>query len=208
MGKNTIPYQTLNISLLELNEGQLAGLPKNPRWIKDERYNALKKSIEDAPELLEARTLLVYPLENGHYVVIGGNMRLRACRELGFKELPCYVFKQETPVEKLREYTIKDNVEFGNVDWDLIANEWDTGDVQDWGQDISFLGEKLPDEAYDFSDDNVDNAKKVEKVDRNLCKCPICGHIANKKEFAYENISVSTGDEQVSSPQDTEADEA
>jgi len=137
---NNIPYQTLDISLLELNSGQLEGLPKNPRWIKDERYEALKKSIEDAPELLEARTLLVYPLQNGHYVVIGGNMRLRACRELGFKELPCYVFKQDTPVEKLCEYTIKDNVAFGNIDWELIANEWDTGDVQDWGLDCSFLG--------------------------------------------------------------------
>lgn len=138
---DNIPYQTLDISLLELNSGQLEGLPKNPRWIKDERYNALKKSIEDAPELLEARTLLVYPLQNGHYVVIGGNMRLRACRELGFKELPCYVFKQDTPVEKLCEYTIKDNVAFGNIDWELIANEWDTGDVQDWGQDCSFLND-------------------------------------------------------------------
>ena len=138
---NNIPYQTLDISLLELNSGQLEGLPKNPRWIKDERYEALKKSIEDAPELLEARTLLVYPLQNGHYVVIGGNMRLRACRELGFKELPCYVFKQDTPVEKLCEYTIKDNVAFGNIDWELIANEWDTGDVQDWGLDCSFLND-------------------------------------------------------------------
>ena len=64
----------------------------------------------------------------------------RICRELGFKELPCYVFKQDTPVEKLCEYTIKDNVAFGNIDWELIANEWDTGDVQDWGLDCSFLG--------------------------------------------------------------------
>lgn len=122
------PYQNIDVSLLELNEGQLEGLPKNPRFIKTHRYDALKKSIEDAPELLEARTLLVYPLENGHYIVIGGNMRLRACKELGFKELPCYVFKQETPVEKLAEYVIKDNVAFGDVDWNLIANEWDTGD--------------------------------------------------------------------------------
>lgn len=142
------PYQSINISLLELNKGQLEGLPKNPRWIKDERYDALKKSIQDAPELLEARTLLVYPLDNGHFVVIGGNMRLRACKELGFKELPCYVFKRETPVEKLAEYTIKDNVAFGNIDWELIANEWDTELVQDWGLDCSFLN--------DGDDTNID----------------------------------------------------
>lgn len=133
MSKTKIPYQTIDISLLELNEGQLEGLPKNPRFIKDERYIALKKSIEDAPELLEARTLLVYPMGNGHYIVIGGNMRLRACRELGFKELPCYVFPEETSVEKLKEYTIKDNVAFGSTYWDSIANEWDADIVQDWG---------------------------------------------------------------------------
>ena len=139
-----IPYQTIDISLLELNEGQLPGLPKNPRWIKDERYAALKKSIEDAPEMLEARTLLVYPLDNGHYIVIGGNMRLRACRELGLKELPCYVFKKDTPVKKLQEYTIKDNVEFGNVDWELIANEWDTGDLADWGRTSASWAKSCP----------------------------------------------------------------
>lgn len=128
-------YQIIKISLLTENVGQVEGLPRNPRWIKDERYMALKKSIEDAPEFLEARMLLVYP-HDGKYIVIAGNMRLKACKELGFKELPCYVFKEDTPVEKLREYTIKDNVEFGNIDWDCLANEWDTQELHDWGVDV------------------------------------------------------------------------
>ena len=134
-------YQLIPIDKLELNTGQLEGLPKNPRYIKDERYDALKKSISDAPELLEARMLLVYPLDNGHFITLGGNMRLRVCRELGYKDLPCFVFKKETPVEKLKEYVIKDNVEFGNIDWELLAgDDWDVGELGDWGLDTSFLG--------------------------------------------------------------------
>ena len=74
-----LEQKNLDISLLEVNKGQLYGLPKNPRFIKDDRYLALKKSIEEAPEMLSIREIVVYPLDNGHYVVIGGNMRLRAC---------------------------------------------------------------------------------------------------------------------------------
>lgn len=159
----TLPYQTIDVGLLELNTGQLEGLPKNPRFIKSERYTALKKSIEDAPELLEARTLLVYPLDNGHYIVIGGNMRLRACTELGFKELPCYVFPKETPVEKLSEYIIKDNVAFGDVDWNLIANEWDTGDLEDWGMKLPSFLEGGDFELGDFFDKEKEEEQKAEK---------------------------------------------
>ena len=132
-------YQIIKIDQLELNNGQLEGLAKNPRFIKDERFAALKKSIEDAPELLDARTLLVYPLGNGKYITIAGNMRLRACRELGYKDIPCYVFPKETTVEKLREYTIKDNIAFGSTDWDALANEWEVADLKDWGMECDFL---------------------------------------------------------------------
>ena len=118
-----LEQKNLDISLLEVNKGQLYGLPKNPRFIKDDRYLALKKSIEEAPEMLSIREIVVYPLENGHYVVIGGNMRLRACQEIGYNELPCKILPLETPVAKLREYTIKDNIAFGSNDWDVIAND-------------------------------------------------------------------------------------
>ena len=135
-------YQLLPIGKLQLNNGQLEGLPKNPRYIKDDEYEKLKRSIQASPEFLEARMLLVYPLDNGNFVTIAGNMRLRACRELGFKELPCYVFKKDTPVEKLREYTIKDNANFGNWDYDILANEsWsdDLDLLSEWGAPIDFL---------------------------------------------------------------------
>jgi len=124
--------QEIKISKLEVNKGQVEGLPKNPRFIRDERYKALVKSIEDAPEMLKLRELLV--VEHGSkFVVIGGNMRLRACKELGMETVPCKVLPADTPVAKLREYAIKDNNGFGEDDWDILANEWDAEELEDWG---------------------------------------------------------------------------
>lgn len=127
--------KTIKIADLEVNRGQIDGLPKNPRTIKDERFKALKKSIEDAPEMLALRELLVYP-HNGKYVVIGGNMRLKACKDLGYKELPCKVIDENTPVEKLREYTIKDNIGFGTDDWGALFEDWNTEELTDWGMEF------------------------------------------------------------------------
>lgn len=124
--------KNLKIADLEVNNGQIEGLPKNPRFIKDNRFKALVKSIEDAPEMLDYRTLLVVPHDK-KYVIVAGNMRFRACKELGYKELPCYVLPEETPAEKLREYAMKDNQGYGDNDWDLIANEWDSDELKEWG---------------------------------------------------------------------------
>lgn len=129
--------ETRNIAItkLEGNVGQIDGLPPNPRFIRKHRFEALVKSISDAPEMLSLRELLVYPHKK-KFVVIGGNMRLKACRQLGYKEIPCKVLPAETPPEKLREYASKDNNPFGENDWDIIANEWDTGELEDWGMEL------------------------------------------------------------------------
>ena len=127
--------KTIKIKDLATNDGQIDGLPKNPRQIRDHRYEKLKKSIEDAPEMLQLRELLVYP-HGGKFVIIGGNMRYRACKEIGYKELPCKVLDAETPVEKLRQYAIKDNENFGEYDWDEVANSWDTAELEDWGVEL------------------------------------------------------------------------
>ena len=156
-----LEQKNLDISLLEVNKGQLYGLPKNPRFIKDDRYLALKKSIEEAPEMLSIREIVVYPLENGHYVAIGGNMRLRACQEIGYKELPCKILPLETPVAKLREYTIKDNIAFGSNDWDVIANEWDTEELSEWGME-------LPDFAVDDTPIEPEENKDETQYSRNI----------------------------------------
>ncbi len=122
----------LPISKVETNHGQVEGLPKNPRVLRDEQFKKLKKSIEDNPEMLTYRELLVYP-HNGKYVVIGGNMRLRVLQDLGEKLVPCKIIPEDTPVEKLKAYTIKDNVSGGEWDWDDLANEWDAAELDDWG---------------------------------------------------------------------------
>ena len=148
-------------------EGQLKGLGKNPRYIKEGEFEKLKKSISDSPEFLEARPLLAYPLDNGNYIVIAGNMRLRAARELDFKEIPCYIFDKKTPIKKLKEYTIKDNVEFGSTDWDELANgEWEIDDLQNWGVDCSFLQHDDAESLDDFFEEvESGEAKKEKKIE-------------------------------------------
>lgn len=127
--------QEIKISKLEVNKGQIEGLPKNPRFIRDDRYKALVKSIEDAPEMMWLRELIV--VEHGNkFVVVGGNMRFRACKELGWKSVPSKVLPADTPPKKLREYARKDNIAFGEDDWDLTANEWDAEELQDWGMEL------------------------------------------------------------------------
>ena len=127
--------QMIHTSLLRCNEGQLEGLPSNPRYIKDEKFELLKRSLQESPEMLHLRELLVYP-HGDTYIVIGGNMRLRAAQDLGIEELPCKVLPPYTTVEKLREYTIKDNNGYGEDDWDKLANEWDEMPLADWGVDM------------------------------------------------------------------------
>lgn len=127
--------QRIKISKLVPNTGQIDGLPANPRFIKDEKFLKLVKSVKDDPEMLDLRELIVYPLGK-QFVVIGGNMRLRAMKEAGFTEAPCKVLDKDTPADKLRAYTAKDNVGFGEWNWDDLANEWDAEELSDWGLDL------------------------------------------------------------------------
>lgn len=127
--------QNIPVTLLQCNEGQIEGLPRNPRFIKDDRFKKLVKSLEDDPEMLDLRELIVYP-HGKKYVVIGGNMRLRAGKELGFETMPCKILPADTPIEKLKAYVIKDNNAFGNDDFDLLANEWDAEFLEECGFDF------------------------------------------------------------------------
>ena len=144
-------HQKIALSRLELNDGQLSGLPKNPRYIRDTKFEALVESIRTSPEFLDARPLIVYPMENGNYIVLCGNMRLRACRELNLSDVPCYVLPKNTTTEKLREYTIKDNMSYGDIDWDSIANDWDMEELKEWDFE---LPDWTAEETGDFPDGN------------------------------------------------------
>lgn len=139
--KNLPPIDPSKLTMLpmteiELNEGQLEGLPANPRTIRKKKFDKLKANIKEYPEMLAWRSLLVYPLDNGHYIIIGGNMRFRAMQELAHTEAPVFIIPKETPVERLQAYTILDNNGFGEWDWDLLANEWPEDMLDDFGLDI------------------------------------------------------------------------
>lgn len=117
---------------LEQNKGQVEGLPSNPREWGRKELDDLVRSIRETPELLEARGLIVWPYE-GKYIILGGNMRFSALREMNEVDAPCYVMPEDTPLEKLREIVIKDNGSFGSWDYDMLANEWDDLPLADWG---------------------------------------------------------------------------
>jgi len=105
--------------------------PNNPRFIKDDKFKKLVRSIKEFPEMLELRPIVV----DKDNIVLGGNMRLRACKEAGLKEVHIVKADQLTE-EQQREFIIKDNVGFGEWDWDNLANEWDTEKLEDWGLDL------------------------------------------------------------------------
>ena len=108
---------------------------KNPRVIKDDKFKKLVKSIQEFPEMLEKRPLVCYTDVDGKYVVLGGNMRLKASQEIGLKELPI-VLADDWTQEQRDEFLIKDNVGFGEWDWDQLANEWNAEKLDEWGLDI------------------------------------------------------------------------
>jgi len=108
---------------------------KNPRTIKDEKFKKLVKSIQEFPDMLNKRPLIVFTDVDGKYVVLGGNMRLKACKEIGLKEIPV-ILADEWTEEQKAEFLIKDNVGFGEWDWDILTDEWDTNKLEDWGLDL------------------------------------------------------------------------
>jgi len=107
--------------------------PTNPRIIKDDKFKKLTKSIQEFPEMLELRPIVV----DSNMVVLGGNMRLKACIAAGLKEVPIIVADNLTEQQQA-EFIIKDNVGFGEWDWDLLANQWDVEALEDWGLELPF----------------------------------------------------------------------
>ena len=105
--------------------------PNNPRSINKDKFAKLVKSIEEFPRMLELRPIVL----NKDNIVLGGNMRLKACKQIGLSEVPV-VYADDLTEEEQRQFIIKDNVGFGDWDWELLANEWDVSDLNDWGLDL------------------------------------------------------------------------
>lgn len=131
---------------------QIRPNPDNPRVIKDGKFQKLVKSITELPQMLELRPVVV----NRDMIVLGGNMRLKACEAAGLTEVPVIFAENLTP-EQEREFIIKDNSSFGEWDWDLLANEWDVEQLQDWGMDIG---------GFDLSPNDFDESFELPDGDK------------------------------------------
>jgi hypothetical protein len=135
---------------MKIKISEIKANSKNPRIIKDDKFKKLVQSIREFPEMLEKRPLVCFTDIDGKYVVLGGNMRLKASIEVGLKELPI-VLADDWTQEQRDEFLIKDNVGFGEWDWDQLANEWDADKLDEWGLDVpNFDTEVLEAEEDDF----------------------------------------------------------
>lgn len=154
MSETQVITRMIPIGKIEPNKGQIEGLPKNPRLIRDEKYEKLKLSIIEDPEMMHLREILV--IKHGKkYVTIGGNMRYRVLKELGHTEIPCKIIPEGTSIEKLKAYTIKDNAGFGEWDFDMLANDWNLEDLDTWGVDIPGVDADMsPDVPEEAEEDN------------------------------------------------------
>lgn len=131
--------------------------PNNPRLIKDDKFAKLVQSVTEFPEMLEIRPIVV----NSDMVVLGGNMRLKACKEAKIKELTVVIADNLTE-EQQREFLIKDNVSGGEWDWNILANEWDAGQLTDWGVDIPDWSNGL--DANNMTDDDIDIEQEFDAI--------------------------------------------
>lgn len=134
MGK----HETIKISEIKLN-------PNNPRLIKDDKFKKLVKSIQDFPEMLDIRPIVV----NSDMIILGGNMRFKACKEAGLKEIPVIIADNLTE-EQQREFLIKDNTSGGEWDFEMLANEWDVEQLEEWGLDLPITKDLNEQDLFDI----------------------------------------------------------
>lgn len=135
---------------------KLKNNPNNPRFIKDDKFEKLKKSISEFPEMMEKRPIVCVTDTDGKLYPLGGNMRLKALQELGYKEIPdsWVQMADEWTEEQRKEFVIKDNVGFGEWNWEELANEWDAEKLEDWGLDLPDFG--ADDELLEAEEDDFD----------------------------------------------------
>ncbi|MFA7402335.1 MAG: ParB N-terminal domain-containing protein [Bacteroidales bacterium] len=144
----------MKLSKLKLN-------PTNPRIIKDEKFKKLVKSIQEFPEMMEKRPMVCVTDTDGKLYPLGGNMRLKALQELKYKEIPdnWIMLADEWTEEKRNRFTISDNVSFGDWNFDELANNWDAGQLTEWGVDIPFS---------EMTQENIDS-----KYNNKNCEYPL-----------------------------------
>ena len=122
----------LPLGKVKQNTGQIAGLPSNPRQWTQTDIDRIAKSLEETPELFEARPLIVYE-QDGEYIILGGNLRYEGAKKNKMQDVPVHILEQGLSIDKLKEIVLKDNGSFGDWDMDALANEWDDLPLEDWG---------------------------------------------------------------------------
>ena len=128
--------------------------PENPRIIRDENFKKLVRSIREFPQMLDIRPIVV----NENMVTLGGNMRLKACIEAGLKKVP--VIKVSLTEEQQKEFIIKDNLGYGEWDWEMLANEWDMDELKEWGLTVDKWGDDAEEELEEEDEGDDRQVKK------------------------------------------------
>ena len=171
---------------------QVRSNPDNPRFIKGDKFEKLVKSIREFPQMLELRPIVV----NKDMIVLGGNMRLKACEEAGIEQVPI-IFADNLTEEQQKEFIIKDNSSFGEWDWDLLANEWDTEQLIDWGMDIP--DDWAVDEVLEAKEDDFEESADAIETDivlGDVIKIGkhtlVCGSATSGSDWEKLNIQENT----------------
>jgi hypothetical protein len=168
----------MEIKNLKLSE--LKSNPNNPRIIKDDKFIKLVNSIKEFPKMLEIRPIVV----NADMIVLGGNMRLKACKEAGLKEVPV-IFAHDLTEDEQKQFIIKDNVGFGEWDWDMLANEWEPELLEDWGLSTHSV--------YDGSDINLDDFFEEDNSEKEKKNKIILEYTDDEYELVTQAFSNHTG---------------
>lgn len=179
----------VNLDQIELNEGQIEGLPANPRTIMPDEYEKLKKSLTDNPEMLGLRELYIKAY-NGHYVVCDGNMRLKALRELEFEQAPCKIIPESWTAEQIMALIIKANLPFGDWDTSMLLEDWDQDQLADWGLDLPDSGE------FDLGDLQLEGGSFQKEInDKNMFSMTFT--FSEEQRGAVEEMIKSVGKQEL-----------
>jgi hypothetical protein len=177
--------QKVKISEIKMN-------PNNPRVIKDEKFGKLVRSIQEFPKMLEIRPIVV----NLDMIVLGGNMRLKACKEAGLKEVPIIMADSLTEDEQ-KQFIIKDNVGFGEWDWEMLANEWEEHLLEEWGLSLPIVYDGKDINLDDFFEE--DNSQKEQKnkiileytdEEYELVIQAFSNHIGSKEQIVFKLLNL------------------
>jgi len=165
--------------------------PKNPRLIKDDKFKKLVNSIKEFPQMLELRPIVV----DENNIILGGNMRHKACIEAGLKEVFIVQAKNLTELQK-DEFIVKDNVGFGEWNWDILANEWDSEDLENWGLTINNFEPSNIDLDSFFEEDNTNKEDKFKitleytEDDFNAVQEALKNHSGSKEQIFFKLLGL------------------